>query len=73
MSEQTVEQLPWRVRRRFMVWVITFCMSVVSWVLYKEMTGPVAETAVTMSFLTIAGTIGSYVFGATWDNISKPR
>lgn len=60
----------WRMRRRFMYVTTGFCMAVVAYVLHYDMSGSVAETAVTMSFLTIMSTAGSYVFGATWDDHS---
>jgi len=33
----------------------------------------VAEAAVTFAFITIGMTLGSYVFGAAWEDISKVR
>lgn len=60
----------WRNRRLFMYATTAFCMAVVGYVLHYDMSGEVAETAVTMAFLTIMSTAGSYVFGATWDDHS---
>lgn len=58
----------WRVRRLFMFAVILFCMTCVGWVLWKELTSAIADTVVAMSFTVIMGTMGSYVFGAIWDD-----
>lgn len=58
----------WTMRRRFMFVVIAFCMACISWVLYKNLTSEIAETVVTMSFSVITFTMGSYVFGAIWDD-----
>jgi cation transport ATPase len=58
----------WRNRRRFMWVVIIFCMSCVAWVLWKELTSSIADTVVSMAFAVIMGTMGSYVFGAVWDD-----
>ena len=58
----------WRMRRRFMAVTTGFCMAVVAYVLHYDMQSSVAETAVTFAFITITSTVGSYVFGATWDD-----
>lgn len=58
----------WRNRRRFMYGVIGFCMACIAWVLYKELTSEIAEVVVSMGFTVIMGTMGSYVFGAIWDD-----
>lgn len=65
----------WKRRRRFMVAVIGFCMGCVAYVLGMNMDSESAQTAVSMSFVVIGSTIGSYVFGATWDdsNTRKPK
>lgn len=57
----------WVIRRRFMMIVIGFCMSVIAWTLHSERTDAVADTALTMSFAIIGATVGSYVFGAAWE------
>lgn len=65
----------WARRRRFMYAVSVFCAAVVTYILAKELdTGP-ADTAMTMAFLTLIGIVGSYVFGAAWDdrNLMKFR
>lgn len=58
----------WENRRRFMFLIALFCVTTIGWVLYREMDTRVAETAVTMSFVTLISIVGSYVFGATWDD-----
>lgn len=58
----------WRWRRAYLFVVTAFCMAVVAYCLWFGLDGRVAETAVMMSFLTIMGGLGSYVFGATWDD-----
>ena len=60
----------WKIRRRFMFAVAAFCMWTIAYILWKGLaTGP-ADTAVTMAFLTLIGIVGSYVFGATWEDVS---
>lgn len=63
----------WHNRRRMLWLTTTFCMSTVGYILYTGMTGSVAETAVTMSFFTIISMVGSYVFGAAWQDIAAIR
>jgi hypothetical protein len=57
-----------------MLWLATlFCMGVIGYVLYTGMVGSVAETAVTMSFIAIMSMVGTYVFGAAWQDVSAIR
>lgn len=60
----------WRVRRRFMFAVAAFCMWTIGYILYKDRTSGPADTAITMAFLTLISIVGSYVFGATWEDVS---
>ena len=62
------EKDTWRYRRRFMLAAVSFCMAVVVYVLWKGTEGAVAETAISMSFICLISIVGSYVFGATWDD-----
>lgn len=59
---------PWKHRRRLMYGVTFFCMGVIGWVLYKDMTSAVAEAATMFAFVTMMSIVGSYVFGAAWDD-----
>lgn len=63
----------WTVRRRFLFAVVGFCMGVVSYILWKDMTSTVAETAITMAFLCITSAVGGYVFGATWEDVQTRK
>lgn len=60
----------WTLRRRFMYITTLFCMGVVAYCLHYNMTSVTAQTAVSWAFITIASTVGSYVFGAAWDDHS---
>ncbi len=67
------QQSSWQMRRRFMFSVSAFCMWSIAYVLWKGLeTGP-ADTAVTMAFFTLIGILGSYVFGATWEDVSMAK
>ena len=61
----------WKIRRRFMFIIIAFCMWTIGYVLRNDLTSRVAETAVEMAFLTIFMTMGSYVFGAVWQDTTS--
>lgn len=63
----------WAIRRYFMFAVAAFCMITVWYVLYRDLTSGPADTAVTMSFVTLIGLVGSYVFNATWEDISLAK
>ena len=52
---------------------LVFSMGVVIYILYKNMQGSVAENAITMSYFSIITTVGSYVFGAAWQDISTVK
>lgn len=66
-------QPSWRIRRWFMFAVVAFCMWSIAYVLYKNLDSGPADTTVTMSFLTILGIVGSYVFGATWEDVNLAK
>lgn len=63
----------WTRRRRFMYAITAFCMVVIGYVLLAGKTGAPAESAVTMSFVVLIGNVGSYVFGATWDDMNARK
>jgi hypothetical protein len=48
-------------------------MGVVVYVLHANLTSPVAETCVTMSFTAIISTVGSYCFSASWDDANARK
>lgn len=63
----------WRIRRNYMFVVSAFCMVTIAYALLSHQDTRVAETAVTFAFLTLGGTVGTYVFGATWEDINRGR
>ena len=59
----------WQMRRRIILSTLLFCAATVGYSLaFSEGDSRVAETAVMSSFALAATVIGSYVFGAVWDN-----
>ena len=63
-----MEAHSWKVRRGFMFVTVAFCMAVILLGLLVKPEAPVSGTAITMSFGTITAVLGSYVFGAVWDD-----
>lgn len=61
----------WIRRRRFLYAVNLFCALSIGWILWHDMSSAVAEAAITMAFITIMTSVGSYVFGATWDDKNR--
>lgn len=56
----------WPRRRRMMHIVLTFCMAVIGFCLWKEPTH--GDTAIEYSFIVIGLTVLGYVFGAILDD-----
>lgn len=63
----------WRVRRLFLFSVSLFCMAVVGYCLWQDKDTRTAESAVAMAFYSLMMITGSYVFGATWEDISTRK
>jgi len=61
----------WKLRRRFMFIVTGFCMIVILLALLVKPDTGVAGTAISFGFGTITGILGSYVFGAVWDDKNR--
>ena len=61
----------WTYRRTFMFIVAGFCALVILLALLVKPETPVAGTAISFGFGTICGIVGSYVFGAVWEDKSR--
>lgn len=61
----------WKYRRRVVFGVVLFCMLCIGYVLWNGLDTSPAEAAVTMAFFMIGSTVGSYVFGAVWEDRKK--
>jgi hypothetical protein len=53
-----------------MIVIVGFCMAVIAYVLWSGNDTETARTAISSAFLTIGASLGSYVFGATWQHIN---
>ena len=59
---------PWNKRRQMMWAAFAFFVLVILWCLWQDSDTEVAQNAVTMAFTGIISVVGSYVFGAVWDD-----
>lgn len=64
---QSPTKTSWKFRRRTMFAVLAFCKLIIALSLFTGRES-VAEIAIVMSFGTIVMIVGSYVFGAVWDD-----
>ena len=64
---------PWALRRLIIMITLIFCATCVTYiVLYGDDTR-VNETIIVSCFALAGATIGSYVFGAVWDDRNKQK
>jgi len=61
-------QRPWNFRRRVIVSTLFFNALVVLICLFRDMPEGLAETTVASAFYSGMALIGSYVFGAVWED-----
>jgi hypothetical protein len=59
---------PWTVRRRIIVLTLIFCAGLVTYITFKGTDTRTAETIVQSAFYLAGAVIGSYVFGAVWQD-----
>lgn len=60
----------WTIRRRVVFATLLFCAAAVAWLLVAGESTPLNETIANGLILLAGGVIGSYVFGATWDDLN---
>lgn len=58
----------WKIRRRIIFAALSFCALVVSKIVLSETDSQTAQVALYGAFGLSASVIGSYVFGAVWDD-----
>lgn len=59
----------WLLRRLVIFGVLALCFYVVIRITEKDASRPVDEILVLSAFSTIIAVVGSYIFGASWENI----
>lgn len=60
----------WKNRRRVVIATLVFCAAVVGWLVVRGASTPLNETIANGLILLAGGVIGSYVFGAAWDDLN---
>lgn len=63
----------WKNRRIYLLIVTAFCMFAIVACMFAPVPLGVATTVVPAAFFLLAAMVGSYVFGAAWDDLNKMR
>lgn len=58
----------WKVRRRIVIGLLVWAVAMCSYIVLKGADTRLAETAFTGCIALIVSLVGSYVFGAVWDD-----
>lgn len=58
----------WKIRRTVVICVLFFCAFCVLWIMFDNKDRSIYEVIVVSSFGLAFSTIGSYIFGAVWDD-----
>ena len=68
MTDTPTGRPPWKVRRRLVIATLMFCAFCVLWIMVRGDDRGVNEVIVMCSFGLAFSTLGSYIFGAVWDD-----
>lgn len=68
MAGNAFNRSTWRVRRRIIIATLVWCGGMVTYLSILGRPIQLSETAVNGLLLLMASVIGSYVFGAVWDD-----
>lgn len=63
-----MDRPPWTVRRRLVIATLMFCAFCITWIMIRGDSRPVNEVIVMCSFGLAFSVLGSYIFGAVWDD-----
>lgn len=63
----------WENRRRTMFATLVFCAAVIVFVIGWGEDTRLNETALQFAFITGGGVLGSYIFGAAWEDVTRLR
>ena len=73
-EEKKVDGPTWKNRRRYLLFLTAFCIKIITYIAYHSTLGDLdtetAQTIVTMAFWTLILCFGTYVGGATWQDIN---
>ena len=65
---RAIKRPSWAIRRRVIFATLVFCAFEILWITFMGADTAVASTIVLGAFGLAGSTIGSYVFGAVWDD-----
>lgn len=75
MTQLDLPPTKWAIRRTFMLIVCGFCLAITSWLAYGAVVYDTSNTlAVALgvtSLVAVITCVGSYVFGAAWEDIAR--
>lgn len=63
----------WKYRRRYLIFVTAFTMGMMAAALMYRPEASVSRSVIEMGFVAIMSFVGSYVFGAVWDQINERK
>lgn len=67
----SVSKPSWKIRRRIIFITLIFCALEIGYITFFGKDTSLNESIVTSAFLLAGSVIGSYVFGAVWDDKSS--
>lgn len=69
MTDQPETGFSWRNRRRVIFLTLTFCAFVVGYIVFRGKDDELNRAALLYLTSLAGATVGSYVFGAAWENV----
>lgn len=72
-SQRNQGKSSWHFRRRVVVATLLYCAAMVAYITFKNSETRLAEAVATSLILLAGSVIGSYVFGAVWDDKIKTK
>ncbi|MFD2179528.1 hypothetical protein [Veronia pacifica] len=63
----------WYIRRRIVIFTLLLCGVVIVYLMLKGESNPLNQSLVNGAYLLAGSVIGTYVFGATWDDSFRSR
>lgn len=70
-KSEKVNYAHWKIRRKVVGYTLVFCAAVVAYCIYANTGSRTEETAVLSSYGLAGAVIGSYIFGAVWEDTSN--
>jgi hypothetical protein len=61
----------WKIRRKLIICTLVFCAICIGYIMYKGTDSRLYETIVTSAFSLAGAILGSYIFGAVYEDTKK--